>query len=282
MSWYSHVKNSVNTSNDRHIGNELLSVARRYLKGLPRENQPFNLFTLPHLQTFIEQHCRPTNWYLLTGSSNHINASMIHPLLSNIAILPEAGTHIIPAASTDSYTQRNRGSISSPQTWERPSLESTNQASPIEIYTTYARSDERYFLRISEQLSMLKRLGWHIACHESEIVHSTTWKTNGLLSTANLILLLVSSAFLNSNFCYSELMCSAVQRQRTDKKRCYIIPIILHTLPSRVLEKTPFRMFDFLPTNGKAISAWKDSHEAYANITNYLLDKLQMLEPYMT
>lgn len=192
---------------------------------------------------------------------------------NSIAVLPEAETHLHPAASTGSRTHRPR-----PQ--EVPAPISTSQSPPIEIYTTYARDDERYFKKIKEQLDILHRQRWPISCHESEIIYSTAWQRINHLATANLILLLVSTTFLNSDFCYCDQMYLAVERHRTDNL-CYVIPIILHPLHHLLLERTPFGNLDFLPTNGKALSTWKDSREAYASITGYLIEKIQSMAYYL-
>ena len=237
--------------------------------GLLQESQPYNLLTTSQVQTFTGKH--HTNWW--DDSSNIINTSGFHPPPTNITILPEAETHPIPFASTGSHTHRPR-----PQ--EMPSPTHTNQAPPIEIYTAYAHDDERFFYKIKEQLDILRRQRWPISCHESEIIYSTTWQRSDHLATAHLILLLVSTTFLNSDFCYCDQMYLAVERHRTDN-RCYVIPIILHPFHSLLLKKTPFGKLDSLPTNGKAISTWKDPHKAYADITGYLLYKIQDVTYYL-
>lgn len=201
-----------------------------------------------------------------------MNTTGLHPPPTNTVVLPEAETHPIPIASTSSRIHRPR-----PQ--EMPAPLYTHQAPPLEIYTAYAQADERYFNNIKVQLDILRRQKWHISCHESEIFHSTAWQRNNHLATANLILLLVSTAFLNSDFCYCEQMCLAVERHRTDNL-CYVIPILLHPLHPLLLKGTPFGKLDFLPTNGKAISTWTNPRKAYNNITGYLLERLQSMTFY--
>ena len=192
---------------------------------------------------------------------------------NSIAVLPEAETHLLPAAGAGSHTHGQRAQ-------ERPSLIRTNQSPPLEVYTAYAHDDERFFKKIKAQLNILQRQGWPISCHESEIIYSTAWQSsNNHLATANLILLLVSSAFLNSDFCYCDQMCLAVERHRMDNL-CYVIPIILHPLHPLLLERTPFGKLEFLPTNGRALSTWNDSHQAYNDITGYLLEKIQYMAYY--
>ena len=214
-------------------------------------------------------------------TKNNISASNDMPIekellsaASSIAVLPEAETRLLPAAGAGRHTPGQRAP-------ETPSLIRTNQSPPLEVYTAYAHDDERFFKKIKAQLNILQRQGWPISCHESEIIYSTAWQSsNNHLATANLILLLVSTAFLNSDFCYCHQMFLAVERHRTDKL-CCVIPIILHPLHPLLLERTPFGKLDFLPTNGKAISTWKYPYKAYTDITGYLLDKLQYVAYYL-
>lgn len=239
----------------------------QYLTSLLQENQPYNLLPLSQLQTSTRKH--KTQWWKDNNTTSHGT----HSPPTSIIVLPNAGIFSIPLASTSSSTHKAR-------TQEIPLLTLTTQHSPIEIYTAYSQKDEDYYLDIKEQLDILRRQGWSISCHASEITHSTTWKNADNLDTANLILLLVSATFLNSDFCYCEQLHQAIKQRSTDK-RCCFLPIILRPVSGGLLKETPFGSLDFLPTNRKAISAWTNPDAAYENVTNYILDKLGEIKPYL-
>ena len=251
----------------------------RYLTGLLGENQPSDLLTLPQIQAFARRHYMATKWYLWEDSSNKINVHTSHPFLANITVLPETGTHTFPTASTG--TQKSRTSISVPRTQEMPSPTHPNQAPPLEIYTAYTQSDERFFLKIKDQLDILRIQNWDISCLGSEVERSTAWKRKDYLDTANLILLLVSTTFLKSKFCYCDQMKAAVRRHENDNRSCCVIPVLLHPIPLALLEKTPFGMLDFLPGKDKAISACKDQRMAYFKIMDYIVEKIQDMAYYI-
>jgi hypothetical protein len=209
-------------------------------------------------------------------TKNNVSASDGMPLekellsaASRIAVLPE--THLLAGASSHTHRQRAQ---------EMPSPISINQSPPLEVYTAYAQDDERYFKKMREQLDILQRQGWPISCHESEIIYSTAWQRSNHLATANLILLLVSTAFLSSDFCYCDQMFVAVERHRTEKL-CCVIPIILHPVHHLLLERIPFGNLDFLPAKGKALSTLKDPRKAYTDITGYLIEKIQYMAYYL-
>lgn len=192
---------------------------------------------------------------------------------SSITGLPEAETHPLVAAGPGSHIPKTRAQ-------PIPSPTPIAPSSPLEVYTAYTRNDERFFRKIKEELSVLQKQRWPISCHESEVIYSTEWQRSKHLATANLILLLVSTPFLSTDFCYCDLMDLAVQRHRTNPL-CCVMPVILYRLNPLVLERTPFGKLDFLPRNGKPISSWKDPREAYADITGYLLKQIQHMAYYL-
>lgn len=192
---------------------------------------------------------------------------------SSIAVLPEVENHPLLAAGPGSHGPKIR-------TQQMPLPPPIDQFPPLEVYTTYAYIDERFFRKIKEQLNILRRQKWPISCHESEIIYSTEWQRNDHLATANLILLLVSNSFLDTDFCYCDQMDEAVERHRTNPL-CCVMPIILHQLHPLVLERTPFGKLDCLPRNGKPISSWKDPRKAYADITGYLIEQIQLMAYYL-
>lgn len=211
---------------------------------------------------------------------NNVSASNQIPLekaslsaASSVAALLEVEILPLPFASQGGHSSRSR-------TQTVLSRAYTMKPPRIEVYIAYADADKRYFKKIKERLEILRRQGKPISCHECEISRGTAWQRNDHLATAHLILLLVSDTFLNSDFCYSDQLCAAVERHRS-RDLCYIIPIKLHPMIPDLLSDTPFGHLGFLPTNDKPISAWKDPHEAYNDITRHLLDKINELDNYL-
>ncbi len=249
------------------LGFEETDPDLHYLRSLLPDNQHYNLLSLSQLQTFTRKH--KLNWWEDIDATSHNP----HSPYTSITFLPEAETHSTFLASTSSSTHKIR-------TREVPSPTHTTQSPPIEIYTAYAQSDERFYNKIKDQLDILHIQGKRISCHASEITYSTTWRKSNHLQTAHLILLLVSTTFLKSSFCYSKQVCQAVERHRTDKL-CCVMPVILHPLSDGLLQGTPFGELDFLPTNRKAISEWNNSHKAYKNIIDCILEKLGDIAYYL-
>ncbi|HZO71035.1 MAG TPA: hypothetical protein VFB60_02465 [Ktedonobacteraceae bacterium] len=150
-------------------------------------------------------------------------------------------------------------------------------ASAIEIFTAYALEDEPYKQRVERILSTLKRQRWRLIYHWREVaVDDISWRQDNHLETAHLILLLVSSAFSDTEFCYSQGIIEAVRKHEKQTK-CHIIPIIVR--PDPLWRDTPFGHLPCLPKNGKAISQC-DIDEAFGHVATYIKEKIQELQYY--
>src|SRR5260370_689078 len=83
------------------------------------------------------------------------------------------------------------------------------------------------------------------------------------LNTANLILLLISSDFMNSDYCYGKEMRRALERHRAGT--CRVIPILLRPT---YWEDAPFSSLQLLPTDPRPITRWPDRDEAFQNVVS--------------
>lgn len=105
----------------------------------------------------------------------------------------------------------------------------------------------------------------------------TEWKDaiGGNLEQSKIILLLVSSDFLASDYCYEIEMKRAMERHQ--KKDAVVIPVIIRDC---VWDNTPFAKLQGLPKYGKAIdlwtkkdTAWRGVAEGIAKVANELRKK---------
>ncbi len=152
---------------------------------------------------------------------------------------------------------------------------------PIEVYTAYAYQDEQYYQDIEGLLETINMQGGKISCHQSEVSRSVTWEGTDYLTTAHLILLLVSRDFLRSRFCYCPDMIKAVEEKHGNG--VFVVPIIVRPAP-RQLEGAPFGSLDSLPTDREAISRYYDrgqKEEVLDTIFDGIVEKLEKLKPYI-
>lgn len=97
------------------------------------------------------------------------------------------------------------------------------------------------------------------------------------LNRANIVLLLISPDFMNSDSCYNVQMGDALKRQKAGE--AHVIPIILRPV---VWKETPIGELQPLPTNGKPITIWNSQDEAFQDVTREIHTIVRSLFPQKT
>ena len=112
-------------------------------------------------------------------------------------------------------------------------------------------------------LSNLKRQGKISAWHDRAIEAGEEWEAQikGKLESAQIILLLVSSSFMASDYCYDIEMQRAIERHDAGTAR--VIPIVLRPCDWKGL---PFSKLKILPKDGKAVTQWGDQDTAFVDV----------------
>lgn len=138
-------------------------------------------------------------------------------------------------------------------------------ASNIEIFLCYAHEDELLRNELARHLGVLKRQGFFEIWHDRVIIAGTEWEheIDKHLNTAQVILLLVSQYFFDSDYCYLVEMKKAIERHEHREAR--VIPVILRPV---YFQKTPFAKLMPLPTNRKPVtdSSWYSLDEAFYDV----------------
>lgn len=135
----------------------------------------------------------------------------------------------------------------------------------VELFFCYAHEDEAELTKLKTYLSPFQRQGLIDAWHDRDINAGTEWAPEILkhLNAAQIILLLVSPDFINSDYCYDIEMKQAMARY--ERGEALVIPIILRPVH---WQGTPFGKLQALPRDGKAAigSYWNYVDEAFFNI----------------
>src|SRR5258706_10760237 len=92
------------------------------------------------------------------------------------------------------------------------------------------------------------------------------------LNTAQIILLLVSPDFIDSDYCYSVEMERAMERH--ERGEAHVIPVILRPA---LWEGTPFGKLLALPTDGKPVTFWHNQEEGFFDVTKGIQDVVKEL-----
>jgi hypothetical protein len=133
----------------------------------------------------------------------------------------------------------------------------------VEVFYSYSHKDEEFRDELEKHLSLLKRQGFISGWHDRKIGAGTEWKDsiNEHLESAGIILLLVSSDFLASDYCYDIELKRAMERHENGEAR--VIPVILRHCD---WSSAPFAKLQALPKNAKPITAWTDRDEAFTDV----------------
>src|SRR5437588_7183280 len=100
----------------------------------------------------------------------------------------------------------------------------------VKIFFCYAHEDELYLNKLKAYLRPLQRQELIDVWHDRDISAGTEWEQeiSQRLNEAQIILLLVSPDFMNSDYCYSVEMKRALERH--DCKEAMVIPIIVRPI----------------------------------------------------
>ncbi|HEY4388736.1 MAG TPA: trypsin-like peptidase domain-containing protein [Ktedonobacteraceae bacterium] len=133
----------------------------------------------------------------------------------------------------------------------------------LSVFISYARKDRALREELDEHLSNLKRQNIISSWHDGDILPGTPWQSQieEHLKSADIILLLISSDFIHSDFCYSVQLKEAIARHHAHQ--AHVIPILLRPV---YWEGAPFADLEMLPTGAKAVIQWPSHDEAFADV----------------
>jgi len=134
---------------------------------------------------------------------------------------------------------------------------------PVDIFISYAHNDKSLLDQLAVHLSSWKKRGIINDWCDGDIIPGTKWREQiqQRLHSAQVILLLVSSDFVASDFCYSKEMRDALARHKAGEAR--VVPILLRPVD---YEGTPFANLTMLPSNGVPITKWDNIDAAFHDV----------------
>jgi hypothetical protein len=134
----------------------------------------------------------------------------------------------------------------------------------VVLFYSYSHKDERMRNKLEGHLSLLKREGLISEWHDRKILPGKDLdeSIDENLQKANVVLLLVSSEFIASDYCWGVEVKQAMTR--ADQKQAIVIPVILRPCE---WHSAPFGRLEALPTDGRPVASnWKNQDEAFEDI----------------
>ncbi len=136
----------------------------------------------------------------------------------------------------------------------------------IKIFFCYAHEDELLLNKLKKHLRPLQRQSLIDVWHDRDISAGAEWEQeiNERLDTAQIIILLVSPDFMDSDYCYGIEMKRAIDRH--ERREVRVIPVILHPVHWR---GGPLGKLQALPKDAIPVTdpVWHDLDTAFFDVT---------------
>jgi hypothetical protein len=131
------------------------------------------------------------------------------------------------------------------------------------LFFSYSHTDEDLRDQLEKHLSALKHQGVIETWHDRRIPagHTLSAEIDAHLESADIILLLVSSDFLASEYCYDREMKRAMEKHESGA--AVVVPVILRPCD---WHDTPFGKLLAVPKDGRPITQWPSPDEAFLDV----------------
>lgn len=121
---------------------------------------------------------------------------------------------------------------------------------PVEVFFSYSHADEELKDHVRRQLAIFERLGEIVKWHDRMIPPGSDWRgqIDHRLNNAQVIILLISPHFLDSDYCYDVEMKTALERH--EKRDATVIPVIARPC---LWQQSPLGSIQALPKDAKPL-----------------------------
>lgn len=133
----------------------------------------------------------------------------------------------------------------------------------LNMFVSYAHADEDIKDELLKHFVPLKRMNLINVWHDRKIEPGKEWEPTIVreLENADIVLLLISIDFINSEFCYERELEQAMERH--DRGDAVVIPVMLRKC---LWQQTLFAKLQALPKDALPVMTWPDRDEAYVDI----------------
>jgi hypothetical protein len=137
--------------------------------------------------------------------------------------------------------------------------------SKTRLFISYSHLDENLKIELEKHLEPLRRIKLITAWSDRKLIPGDDWGSviSSNLEEAQVVLLLVSIDFINSEYCYDIEMDRAMARNNAGQ--CVVIPIILRGC---LWQHTPFSKLQALPQDGLPVTSLPDRDRAFASVAD--------------
>ena len=143
---------------------------------------------------------------------------------------------------------------------------------PVSLFYSYAHEDASLRDELCGHLKILERRGLLAQWHDRQIQAGEDWhsRISEELQSADLVLLLVSTAFINSDYIFGNELTVAMQRHAAGFAT--VVPVIVRAvnIEAEDADAFPFMKLQGLPTDLRPVTSWPNRDEAWTNVAKGL------------
>jgi hypothetical protein len=154
-----------------------------------------------------------------------------------------------------------------------------NSPAPLDVFYSYAHEDKILVKSLIASLSLMRQQGLINNVFDCEIVPGQEWDSviREQLNGAQIILLCVSSDFLNSDYIYRVELETAMNRHQAGLAT--VIPVILRSVDWM---GASFAKLQALPTEARAVTSWPNMDEAFTDVARGIRRAIEARAAYAT
>jgi internalin A len=143
------------------------------------------------------------------------------------------------------------------------------------IFVSYSHKDERLLNELKTHLSPLRRLNLIETWDDRSIEAGEDWREeiSANLERADIILLLVSADFINSDYCYEKEMARALERH--EKKEARVVPVIVRDSKWELIEE--LSKLQAVPKGGKPVRDWSNKDKAWKDVSDRIQKMIESM-----
>lgn len=133
------------------------------------------------------------------------------------------------------------------------------------LFISYCHKDDKYRQSFETHLSLLRRNKEISSWSDRKLIAGQDWdhEISQHLETADIIAFLVSSDFINSDYCYDIEVERAIAKH--EDGTAIVVPILVRACD---WERTPFGKIQSLPKDLKPVKLWEDEDSAWLSVVN--------------
>ena len=133
----------------------------------------------------------------------------------------------------------------------------------LKLFYSYAHEDEKLRDKLETALALLRREKYIESWHDRRITGGKEWagQIDENLAAADIVLLLISPDFMDSDYCSEVELKSALERHNQGLSR--VVPILLRHTDWETSDIAKLQSF---PTDAEPITTWSNEDKAFKNV----------------